>query len=114
MWNFGVPHVLKQYIDFLVQPGYTFDPSAPKGETGLLEGKSAFVAYARGGEYKDGQERDPYDFQKSYLEAVLGLIGIKDVQSVIVQPTLAKGPDGAQEALEAVKKQACELALSQY
>src|SRR6056297_2562100 len=38
MWNFSVPYVLKQYIDNLVQPGYTFDPMAPKGETGLLKG----------------------------------------------------------------------------
>lgn len=111
MWNFGIPFALKLYIDHLVQPGYTFDPSAAKGSTGLVGDKPTFVAYARGGEYKLGPEGDPFDFQKSYLEAVFGLIGIRDnLQSVVVQPTLAQGPDAAKQNLAEIQKKVREIA----
>lgn len=112
MWNFGIPHILKQYIDHLVQPGYTFDASAAKGETGLVGDKPAFAAYARGGEYKTGPEGDPFDFQKSYLEAVLAFIGIQDVRSVVVQPTLAGGAEGAKTALESAQEEARAMAVN--
>ena len=112
MWNFGIPYVLKQYIDHLVQPGYTFDPMADKGKTGLLTSKSAFVAYARGGDYKTGKDGDPFDFQQSYLEAILGFIGIDNVRSVIVQPTLAQGPDAAAALLRDACKRAAESAAA--
>ena len=36
MWNFGIPYRLKQYIDILVQPGYTFTVG-PKGYEGLVK-----------------------------------------------------------------------------
>ena len=51
MWNFGIPYRLKQYIDLIVQPGYTFRYSPESGYEGLATGRAAFVAYARGGEY---------------------------------------------------------------
>ncbi len=54
MWNFGIPYRLKQYLDLLIQPGYTFSYSPEKGYTGLVTGKPVFVAYARGGEYPEG------------------------------------------------------------
>ena len=50
MWNFGIPWRLKQYIDILVQPGSTFRYDE-EGYRGLVTGKRAFLAYARGGEY---------------------------------------------------------------
>jgi FMN-dependent NADH-azoreductase len=31
MWNFSIPYRLKQYIDILVQPGYTFGYSEDTG-----------------------------------------------------------------------------------
>jgi FMN-dependent NADH-azoreductase len=36
MWNFSIPYRLKQYIDLLVQPGYTFSYSEDKGYQGLV------------------------------------------------------------------------------
>lgn len=111
MWNFGIPHVLKQYIDHLVQPGYTFDASAQKGYTGLVGDKPTFVAYARGGEYTLGPRGDPFDYQQSYLNAVLAFIGIKDVRSVFVQPTLAAGVEGARTALKKAQEDARQMAF---
>lgn len=112
MWNFSIPYALKLYIDHIVQPGYTFDPMGEKGNTGLVKNKSAFVAYARGGEYRLGSEGDPFDHQKSYLEAVFNFIGLKDVSSVVVQPTLSKGIQIAEETLQKAQQTARELALT--
>ena len=39
MWNFGLPYVLKHYIDVLVQPGLTFSYSPSEGYSGLVTGK---------------------------------------------------------------------------
>lgn len=110
MWNFGVPYRLKLYIDILVQPGYTFDPSAPRGRTGLAGDKPCLAVYARGGAYDVDPRPDPFDFQKTYLEAILGFIGFGDILSIVVQPTLAGGPEKAHAALEEALKQARELA----
>jgi FMN-dependent NADH-azoreductase len=67
------------------------------------------IAFARGGDY---HEADPnaVDFQKRYLELVLGFIGITDVRSVIVEPTLAGGPEVANQKTEAAIVQAKKLA----
>ena len=102
MWNFGIPYRLKLYIDILVQPGYTFSYSPKEGYKGLLTGKRVFIVYARGGEYPVGTPGAAYDFQKPYLQTILGFIGLTDVQSVIVEPTLQAPPD----VLEAKKKDA--------
>jgi len=108
MWNFGIPYRLKQYIDILLQPTYTFSFSPEKGYKGLLTGKRAFVAYASGGEYGAGSGGESYDFQRKYFEMILGFIGITDVERSIVEPTLAGGPEVAKtkraEAIETARK----------
>jgi len=109
MWNFGIPYRLKQYIDVLVQPTYTFSYTPAEGYKGLVVGKPAFVAYARGGEYPAGTPGEAFDFQKKYLETVLGFIGITDVRSVVVEPTLA-GPELAVQRRDAAIAKAREMA----
>lgn len=110
MWNFGIPYRLKQYIDILVQPTYTFSYSAAEGYKGLVQGSKAFVAYARGGEYPEGTEYAAFDFQKRYLELILRFIGIADVQSVVVEPTLMSGPVAAQTKLDEAIVKARQIA----
>jgi len=112
MWNFGIPYRLKQYIDLLVQPTYTFAFDPEKGYSGLVTGKSAFIAYARGGEYAEGTEGEAFDFQKKYMETILGFIGVTDISSVVIEPTLQGGPDVAQEKREAAIAKAREMARS--
>ncbi len=110
MWNFGVPYRLKQYIDLIVQPGYTFAFDPEKGYSGLVTGKPAFIAYARGGEYAEGTEAEAFDFQKKYLETLLGFIGFTDISSVVVEPTLHGGPEVAKEKEKAAADRAREMA----
>jgi FMN-dependent NADH-azoreductase len=112
MWNFGIPYRLKQYIDLIVQPTYTF-MITPEGKyKGLVTGKPVFVAYARGGDYS-APEAQSIDFQKKYLELILGFIGFTAIHSLIVQPTMAGGRETAEqkrnEAIAEAKKMAAQF-----
>ncbi len=109
MWNFGIPYRLKQYIDILVQPGYTFSYSPEEGYSGLVVGKPIFVAYARGGEYSSHQF-EAFDHQKKYLELILGFIGLTDVRSVVIEPTLMGGPEVAARKLQTAIEEARKIA----
>lgn len=111
MWNFSIPYRLKQYIDLLLQPGYTFSYSQEKGYEGLVVGKPILVVYARGGQYETG-EAQAFDLQKKYIELVLGFIGFKDIHSIVVEPTLQGGPDVAEAKLAEAIKYAEEIADS--
>ena len=51
MWNFSIPYRLKQYIDIITQPGYTFSFDPETGYQGLVKDKPMLIVYARGGEY---------------------------------------------------------------
>jgi FMN-dependent NADH-azoreductase len=103
MWNFGIPYRLKQYIDILVQPTYTFVVTPEGAYKGLVTGKPVFIAYARGGDYSPQQEQ-MVDFQKRYLELILGFIGLTDLRSVVCMPTLAGREIGAQKRTDAIAK----------
>ena len=113
MWNFSIPYRLKQYIDIIVQPGYTFTVDSSGNYQGLVKDKPVFVAYARGGEYPPGTPGEAYDLQKKYLELILSFVGLTNVRSVIVEPTLAKGKDVAEqkrsEAIERARQMAREF-----
>ena len=111
MWNFGIPYRLKHYFDVLVQPGYTFSFDPQEGYSGLVTGKPVMAIYARGGEYASS-EAAQLDMQKPYLETILGFIGLTDVRSIVIEPTLAGGPDLADERLQRAIVRAKELAAS--
>jgi FMN-dependent NADH-azoreductase len=110
MWNFGIPYRLKQYVDIIVQPTYTFSFSPQDGYKGLVTGKPIVVVCARGGEYSDPAAAVGYDFQKRYLELELGFIGFTDIRMIVVEPTLASGPDAAAKARQAAIEKAREMA----
>jgi FMN-dependent NADH-azoreductase len=93
MWNFGIPYILKHYFDLIIQPGLTFSYSPESGYTGLVTGKKAAVVYARGGAYGAGSGAEAYDLQTKSVAQLLGFIGVTDVTSILVEPTLA--PDAA-------------------
>ena len=108
MWNFGIPYRLKQYFDVIVQPGYTFDVDE-SGYAGLVEDRPVFIAYARGGDYPP-EKAEQVDYQKRYMELILGFIGLSSIQSVIVQHTLMQGPDAAEQKLQEAVEKAREIA----
>jgi FMN-dependent NADH-azoreductase len=109
MWNFGIPYKLKHYIDVIVQPTLTFNFSPDEGYSGLVTGRKALLILSRGGEYENGSDLDA---QLSYLQIILGFVGISDVSSVMVQPTLMSGREVAMAKLEAATDELRKLATT--
>ncbi len=113
MWNFSIPYRLKQYFDTLVQPGYTFTVDEKGHYRGLMPDRPVFIAYSRGGDYPQGSPSHSYDMQKPYLELILGFIGLTRLYSVVVEPTLAQGPEVAEQkraaAIERARKMVAEF-----
>ena len=103
MHNFGLPSSLKAWIDHIVRPGRTLTYSE-KGPLGLVTGKKAVLVFARGGVYSEGPMQ-PFDFQEPYLRAVLGFIGITDVEVVRVEG-VALGEEAVSQALRSAEARA--------
>jgi len=66
------------------------------------------VIAARGGVYSDGPMRG-YDFQEPYIKAVLGFIGITDIEVIAVEG-VAFGPEAADKAVTAALGKVAALA----
>jgi len=107
MWNFSIPYKLKHYIDIITQPGLTFSFDPETGFFGLVTGKPVTAIYSRGGEYSN-PEAIGMDFQKPYLEMALGFIGFREINSVLIEPTLAD-PESVNNAINAAKEKATVL-----
>ena len=108
MWNFSIPYKLKHYIDVITQPGLTFSFSPDTGYQGMVTGKPVTVVYASGGDYS-AAETSSMDFQRSYMQMLLGFIGFEEINGVVVEPTLM-GPELKQQALAAAKALAVSFA----
>jgi FMN-dependent NADH-azoreductase len=78
MHNFGVPSVLKLWIDQISRVNKTFS-YATGAPVGLLTGKKATILIASGGIYDAGTIMASYNFVEPYLRAVLGFLGVTDV-----------------------------------
>ena len=110
MWNFGIPYRLKQYFDVIVQPAMTFKYTPEKGYEGLVKGKPAMLILARGGEYRQGNPAETFDFQESYLRAILGYIGFTDIRCVCIQGTLQNPPEKVAADTEKAAAEASDAA----
>jgi FMN-dependent NADH-azoreductase len=108
MYNFSIPSALKAWIDHVIRAGRTFRYTAT-GPEGLVHGKKAVLFLASGGVYSDGPYK-PYDFQETYLRAILGFIGLTDV-TVVRAEGLAMGPDAATKAVADARARAAALDL---
>ena len=111
MWNFGIPYILKHYIDLIVQPGLTFSFTPVEGYKGLVTGKPALGIFARGGAYEAGTQAEGFDQQIRYVRQILGFVGFTHIRQIVVEPTLAS-PEARDKAVAAGKKAADELALN--
>lgn len=85
MYNFGVPAMLKAYIDQIVRVGrtFSFDPDAEAPYTPLISGKRAFVIVGTGDAgYEVGGPLASMNHVEPYLRTALGFIGIDEVEFV--------------------------------
>ncbi|MCT7662311.1 FMN-dependent NADH-azoreductase [Shinella kummerowiae] len=80
MYNFSLPSQLKTWIDRIAVSGKTFRYSAD-GPEGLAKGKKVIIVSTRGGHYSAGPAA-VMDHQESYLKAVLGFLGVTDIEVV--------------------------------
>jgi FMN-dependent NADH-azoreductase len=103
MYNFGIPSALKAWIDHVVRVGKTFQYGTA-GPDGLAKGKKAIIVLGRGGIYSEGPAK-VMDYQEPYLRAILGFIGITDVDTIVIEG-VAMGPDKKAEALAKARQRA--------
>jgi FMN-dependent NADH-azoreductase len=77
MHNFGVPSILKLWIDQICRAGKTFSyvDGAPIGK---LAGKKATFIIPTGGNYAPGSAYAALNFVEPYLRTVFGFIGVTD------------------------------------
>jgi FMN-dependent NADH-azoreductase len=110
MWNFGIPASLKAWIDLIVRVGRTFKYT-PEGAASLLPAnKRAYVFTARGGAYPKGTPFEAYDLQEPYLRAVLGFLGVQQVEFVHAD-NQARSGDAPQKGLAAAEEKLAALAI---
>jgi len=83
LYNFGVPSTLKAWIDHIARAGKTFSYSAA-GAEGLVKGKKVYIAMSAGAVYSEGDWQS-YDFVSPYLRAMLGFLGMTDLEIIRVE-----------------------------
>ncbi|MDO9436947.1 FMN-dependent NADH-azoreductase [Hydrogenophaga sp.] len=97
LYNFTIPTQLKAWIDRLAQIGRTFKYT-DKGAVGLAGGKTVIVALSRGGIYSNSDGGRAAEHQETYLQTVLGFMGITDVRFVRAEG-VAMGEEAKAKAL---------------
>jgi len=94
MHNFGVPSVLKLWIDQIARVGRTF-AYGEKGPKGLITGKKATFIIATGGIYDPQTQMASFNFVEPYLRSVFGFLGVTDATFLTAGDTavLNRGQD---------------------
>jgi FMN-dependent NADH-azoreductase len=107
MYNFTVPIQLKAYLDAIARAGVTFRYTAT-GPEGLLRGKQVYVVFTRGGVHRGTAS----DSQTPFLEAMLGFLGLTDVEYVYAEG-LDMGPASQAAGLAAARQAIADLFADQ-
>lgn len=102
MWNHGVPYILKQWIDIVTQPGWSFGFDPQSGYRGLMLDKLA-VAIHTSGVFTPGVPASfGSDFGTTYFADWLKFIGIQDAIHIRFAPTvLNTDVEGSRRVAEA-------------
>ena len=103
MWNFGIPYILKHYIDVITQPGLAWSFAPDTGYKGLITGTVCTI-YASGGAYHAGSGAEAFDLQRPSLENWLGFIGLTDVRRITVAGTLGAPAEAASARTTAIEE----------
>lgn len=108
MYNFGVPAVVKAYIDQIVRVGRTFSANFQ----GLAEGKKMYIITVRGGGgYGPGEAQHGLDYASPYLRVIFGFIGVTDINFVDVE-NAAQGDEVVQASLDLARQRLATLVTS--
>lgn len=109
MWNYAIPYKLKHLIDLVSQKDllFTFDE---RGLNGMLTSCKALLVLARGVEFGNAAgafSAEVWDDQQRYLKLWLQMVGVTQVETLLVEKTLY-GP----EADAASRTQAAAAAIA--
>ncbi len=107
MWNFGLPSVLKAWVDHIVRAGRTFSFSS-EGLKGLVPTKKVYVVVSSGGVFSEGPYA-AYDHFVPSIRAILGFIGLTEVEIIRVEGT--ENPTTIADVLAAAKAKIDSLKL---
>lgn len=102
MYNFGIPAVLKTWIDFISRAKRTFKYTE-NGPEGLLVNKKVYLAISSGGLYTSEQMKS-LDFTESFLKTVFNFLGMTDITVLRVEGVGIPG----------VKENSFEKAISNF
>ncbi len=88
MHNFGVPAVLKLWIDQIARTGRTFTYADGKPK-GLLIGKKATFIVATGGNYDAQTQMASFNYVEPYLRSLFGFLGVTNTTFLTAGGTMA-------------------------
>src|ERR1700690_2964253 len=108
MHNFGVPSVLKLWIDQIARVGKTFSYADGKPK-GLITGKKATFIIATGGNYDAQTQMASLDFVEPYLRSVFGFLGVTDATFITAGGTAALNQGHDRNAFLAPHLQAVQM-----
>lgn len=106
MYNFSISSTLKAWIDHVARAGLTFKYTET-GPVGLVLGKKVVVFTSRGGVYSHGAAK-AMDFHETYLRAVLGFIGLSDIDFIHTEG-MAMGEEAVASAISHSRSTMTEL-----
>jgi FMN-dependent NADH-azoreductase len=108
MHNFGVPSVLKLWIDQISRVGRTFSYADGKPK-GLIVGKKATFIIATGGMYDAQTQMASFNFVEPYLRSVFGFLGVADATFLTAGGTMALNHGQDRDAFLAPHLQAVQM-----
>jgi FMN-dependent NADH-azoreductase len=107
MWNYGVPAIMKAWIDQILCPGLAFNISKEDGVKPLHKVKSVVLLVSSGGVYKEDDERDALTRQ---IRHAFDFIGIDDLEIVWAEGQTPLYFDDCEERKEMALDAAVEIA----
>jgi FMN-dependent NADH-azoreductase len=112
MFNFGVPWMLKTYIDLIVRVGKTFSFDPAKGFGPLLSNdKKLLIVWSSAGDYPAQTPAGTYDHLTPYLHHVFGFMGITRTETVSIG-NMWGPPEAVEASLEAAQARLTALSTS--
>ena len=108
MHNFGVPSVLKLWIDQISRVGRAFSYADGKPK-GLIVGKKATFIIATGGMYDAQTQMASFNFVEPYLRSVFGFLGVTDATFLTAGGTMALNHGQDRDAFLAPHLQAVQM-----
>jgi FMN-dependent NADH-azoreductase len=111
LWNYGIPYKLKHLIDAISQKDVLFTFTPDEGLRGMLHAKKAVLAYARGTTLSDdsGTPARLFDYQQGYMNLWLNMVGVTDIESILIEKTLF-GPEVDTDSRQEAVREAVALA----